>query len=114
MLQGRIVERDVSTDSNFAAGLYAWAAEFVKPTLKSPARQDHVFYSPLTTTWCLAVVEYGLLIYIETNNDQAAGARSDLVPGHQLVTRSGKEVTFSDRATGVHFTLDYRSGKFSY
>ena len=31
VLQGRIVERDVSQDSNFAAGLYAWAGEFVKP-----------------------------------------------------------------------------------
>ena len=31
VLQGRIVERAVSTDSNYAAGLYVWAGEFVKP-----------------------------------------------------------------------------------
>ena len=31
VLQGRIVERSVQNDSNFAAGLYAWAGEFVKP-----------------------------------------------------------------------------------
>ena len=31
VLQGRIVERDIQADSNFAAGLYAWAGEFVKP-----------------------------------------------------------------------------------
>ena len=31
ILQGRIVERDIKNDSGFAAGLYAWAGEFVKP-----------------------------------------------------------------------------------
>ena len=31
VLQGRIVERDIHADSNFAAGLYVWAGEFVKP-----------------------------------------------------------------------------------
>ena len=31
VLQGRIVERSVRADSNFAAGLYVWAGEFVKP-----------------------------------------------------------------------------------
>ena len=31
VLQGRIVERDISGDSGFSAGLYAWAGEFVKP-----------------------------------------------------------------------------------
>ena len=31
VLQGRIVERDIQNDSNFEAGLYAWAGEFVKP-----------------------------------------------------------------------------------
>ena len=31
VLQGRIVERDISQDPNFAAGLYSWAGEFVKP-----------------------------------------------------------------------------------
>ena len=31
VLQGRIVERDIQNDSGFAAGLYAWAGEFVKP-----------------------------------------------------------------------------------
>ena len=32
-LQGRIVQRDVSSDSNYAAGLYVWAGEFVRPTV---------------------------------------------------------------------------------
>ena len=31
VLQGRIVERDIGSDSGFSAGLYAWAGEFVKP-----------------------------------------------------------------------------------
>ena len=31
VLQGRIVERSIQDDSNFAAGLYVWAGEFVKP-----------------------------------------------------------------------------------
>ena len=31
VLQGRIVERDIRADSKFDAGLYCWAAEFVKP-----------------------------------------------------------------------------------
>ena len=31
VLQGRIVERDIASDSGFASGLYAWAGEFVKP-----------------------------------------------------------------------------------
>ena len=31
VLQGRIVERSIQADSNFAAGLYVWAGEFVKP-----------------------------------------------------------------------------------
>ena len=31
VLQGRIVERDISADSGFSSGLYAWAGEFVKP-----------------------------------------------------------------------------------
>ena len=31
VLQGRIVERDIQSDSGFSAGLYAWAGEFVKP-----------------------------------------------------------------------------------
>ena len=34
VLQGRIVERDIRQDSNFAAGLYAWAARIRKTTLK--------------------------------------------------------------------------------
>ena len=31
VLQGRIVERGIQSDSGFASGLYAWAGEFVKP-----------------------------------------------------------------------------------
>ena len=31
VLQGRIVERDIASDSGFSSGLYAWAGEFVKP-----------------------------------------------------------------------------------
>ena len=31
VLQGRIVERDISADSGFSSGLYCWAGEFVKP-----------------------------------------------------------------------------------
>ena len=31
VLQGRIVERDIQSDSGFSSGLYAWAGEFVKP-----------------------------------------------------------------------------------
>ena len=31
VLQGRIVERDIQSDSGFSSGLYCWAGEFVKP-----------------------------------------------------------------------------------